>query len=67
MFFVKAQRQVTADKAKTLASETGMQYFECSAKTGKGVTEPFLLLAREVKKKEEEEERKKGENRRRAF
>lgn len=40
---------VTKSEAEFLAHQKGMQYFECSSKTGSGVIDAFVFLAREAR------------------
>ena len=40
----ESDRVVSAEEGKRLASSHGLMYFECSAKTGIGVTEAFMGL-----------------------
>ncbi|XP_062512551.1 ras-related protein Rab-8A-like isoform X2 [Corticium candelabrum] len=44
-------RKVSKEEGKTLAAEHGIKFMEVSAKTGKGVEEAFLTLARDIKAK----------------
>ena len=39
-------RVVTEDEGRLLASSHGMMHYQCSAKTGVGVSEAFMGLAR---------------------
>ena len=41
-------RAVSAEQGAALAAEFGVPFFEASAKTGEGVDEAFLAVAREV-------------------
>ena len=42
------ERQVTANEAQTLANNLKVPYFETSAKTGTGVSEAFMQIARNI-------------------
>ncbi|XP_062511670.1 ras-related protein Rab-8A-like [Corticium candelabrum] len=44
-------RKVSKEKGETLAAEHGIKFMETSAKTGQGVEEAFLILARDIKAK----------------
>ncbi|XP_065841779.1 ras-related protein Rab-8B-like [Oscarella lobularis] len=45
------QRKVPRDKGEQLAAEHGIKFSETSAKTGQGVEESFMSLARDIKAK----------------
>ena len=60
-------RQVTPEEAHDLASTYGVEYMECSAKTGYNIDQAFQKLGRSIKKtsidshdssKKEEQDRK---------
>ena len=43
-----ASRVVSYEEGKKYADELGIPFIECSAKTGKGITETFNLIAKEM-------------------
>jgi len=45
---LQSERKVTPEQIESFAKPRGCVYFECSAKTGKNITEAFRHLAREV-------------------
>ncbi|MHA1305289.1 MAG: Rab family GTPase [Candidatus Heimdallarchaeaceae archaeon] len=45
-----SERKVSTSEVKLLATKLGMNFFECSAKTGHQVNEPFDSIAEEILK-----------------
>merc|ERR1712228_274436 len=55
-------REVTLERAKNLASEYDVPFFECSAKNSINVNQAFMRIARDIIKKKESDPNETGKN-----
>lgn len=51
---INARAVVSPEEGKAFAAENAMEYFECSAKKGTGVADPFEYIARDFHRRYEE-------------